>query len=273
MTLGVAFSGDLFTPAPWTSLTPQAAANARQRGCDFCTIAVWYGADLSKLVPLIKMAETAGLAVVVVLHLDGLASETDRLMWFLNFGLYEVWFRLVCQTILGTGVYVELWNEAAYTGAQATTYGLSWGSLTALYQNAGTLASIARGFGLQVIAPLPLDQSPEQTSALIGAGIFPYDLIGAMQPAFVSGHLYPAEKAMSTRLPVIAGAASDCGALLILTETNPKAVDWKLPAWERGLSGVGHAYWEYLTQPPDITNFSSDAFQASLGKASQGTAL
>jgi hypothetical protein len=277
---GVALAGVLTVPS-WPGTSPLPIAAIKAGGCDFVslpinpagpTTAALGGPTLSSTSLTLQTAAqeivAAGLGLLVVPHNDPPgATEATNLEYFLDFDAALLRFTQICQ-VLPKGTTIELWNEADYTGAEAGVDDLTWGSVATLYTNALQLVIVARQYGLKVAMPAPLDQSPEQTLLMQQNGAFPWEQMAALNADYLTFHIYdvPGGLPLRTRLKVCTDTAEELGLPILVTETNFGPDPWRVTAVEKeyALQKIPHCIYQYVMNPPSISDFSNPVVQAAL---------
>jgi hypothetical protein len=213
----------------------------------------------------------ANLGLLAVPHNDGQpntpAGNAISLQYFLDFPAALKRFTSICE-ILPKGSYIELWNEADYSGAEAGTFGLSWGSVVTLYENATQLRDVARANQLKIVLPAPLDQSPEQTVEMQQNGAFPWEQMAAIGADYLSYHVYDVAGGLPfrTRLKSCTDTAAELGLPLFVTETNFGPDVWKIVNVEKEYVSqkIVHCIYQYVMNPPSTSDFSNSTVLSAI---------
>ncbi|HLX53427.1 MAG TPA: hypothetical protein VKR58_05785 [Aquella sp.] len=281
--LGTALAGALVNP-PWPETVPLPLEIIKSSGCNFVSLPINPAGEATAALsgPVLSTSKltlqsaaqeivAASLGLVTIPHNDPPgATDAIRLEYFLNFSTALLRFTQICQ-VLPKGTMIELWNEATYSEVQSGTYNLTWNSVITLYENALQLVAIARQYGLLVVMPAPLDQSPEQTLLMQQNNAFPWEQMAALKADYLSYHMYDIYGGLPfrTRLKTCTDTAEELGIPLIITETNFGPDPWKIIQTEKEykIQGIAHSIYQYIMDPPSTSDFSNTVVQIAIQSA------
>lgn len=227
---GVAIGSCVGGPASWYQFSNADLEYLEAHGIRNVSVGVPMTFQPDELKALLAKLAQAKFSVHIAPHFDGADETTWRYTIFDHPAKYIAVFQRICETIASGPQSVnsiELWNEAVDTRS-------TWKTYLALYRStAPTLAKIARKTlpGVQVVLPLPIDQSPEQAKFFVTGNMvsFSYFRIADL----VSGHVYPADHnpypytggfdEISRRRDVLVQASEKVDRKLIITELGVAA--------------------------------------------------
>lgn len=188
---GISLSGVIYA-RPWVTDWQSALKAIKAAGATHVSIPVDQGGDLGRLRDVLKAAHDLGLIIHIAPHFDNHGNDIQD--WpHVDFAGYSAWFARVCQACTnGDGsTYIrsiELWNEAQPLGRAVSDWD---GVISDLYRRAPTLVESIKHYlpGVQVIVPVPLDQSLEKSTDLLK---FPalQSSIRRLDPDALSVHVY-----------------------------------------------------------------------------------